>query len=123
MSDVSDDNKANTVKFFMEVFNQGDVGLVGELLSPDYKYNGAPSSVQDNVNWVNALRSQIPGLQFTIEAILAEDDLVALRWRMTAPAHGSTPAGFVTATNILRFVGGQAITNDQTPRQPVLNQP
>lgn len=37
MSEISDQNKANTVKFFMEVFNEGDVGLVADLLSPDYK--------------------------------------------------------------------------------------
>lgn len=121
MSEISDQNKANTVKFFMEVFNEGDVGLVADLLSPDYKYNGQPSSVAGNQAWVQALRSEFPGLQFTIEAILAEDNLVALRWRMTAPAHGSTPGGYVTATNILSFIGGQALTNDQTPQTPAWN--
>jgi predicted ester cyclase len=118
MSETSDQNKANTVEFFMKVFNEGDVGLIGDLLSPDYKYNGQPSSVKDNVGWVQGLRSQFPGLAFTIEAILAEDDKVALRWRMTAPASSASSAGYVTATNILTFVGGQAITNDQTPQTP-----
>lgn len=118
MSETSDLNKANTVEFFMKVFNEGDVGLVGDLLSPDYKYNGQPSSVADNVGWVKALRGQFPGLLFTIEAILAEDDKVALRWRMTTPPNSSGNAFYVSATNILTFVGGQAIANDQTPQAP-----
>ncbi|MBC7637299.1 MAG: nuclear transport factor 2 family protein [Acetobacteraceae bacterium] len=118
MSETSDQNKANTVEFFMKVFNEGDVGLIGDLLSPDYKYNGQPSSVKDNAGWVQALRSEFSGLVFTIEAILAEDDKVALRWRMTAPANSAGGAGYVTATNILSFVGGQAISNDQTPQKP-----
>lgn len=113
MSDTSDQNKANTIEFFMQVFNQGDVGLISSLLSPDYKYNGQPSSVADNVGWVNSLRAKFPGLQFSIESILAEDDKVALRWRLTVQA------GFtMTATNILTFVGGKAVTNDQTPAMP-----
>ena len=74
--------------------------------------------MKDNAGWVQALRSEFSGLVFTIEAILAEDDKVALRWRMTAPASGAGGAGYVTATNILSFVGGQAISNDQTPQKP-----
>jgi hypothetical protein len=39
--------------------------------------------------------------------------MVALRWRMDAPASGQRPAGYQTGTNILTFVAGQALTNDQ----------
>jgi hypothetical protein len=39
---------------------------------------------------------------------------VALRWRMTIPAGTGRPAGHIIGTNILVFVAGQAISNDQS---------
>jgi hypothetical protein len=63
---------------------------------------------------VQTLRAGAPGLHFVIEAILAEDEKVALRWRMNLPAGAGRPAGSIVGTNILSFIGGQALTNDQT---------
>lgn len=111
MSATSDLNKANTIRFFNMVFNQGDMDVVEELISPDYKFNGKPASVADTQNWAKALRAEFPDLLFTIERILAEDANVALRWRMSATKEGV--AGYVTGTNILVMASGQAIANDQ----------
>lgn len=121
MSDISDANKAATIRFFMQGLNNQDMGVVADLLSPDYQFNGEASSVAGNQAWIASMHKDWPGLQFTIEAILAEDNLVALRWRMTTPATADKGSGYYTATNILSFVGGQALTNDQSPIQPVWN--
>lgn len=114
MSETSDENKALTVRFFEEAFNQGNLGVVDELLSPDYTYNGHPSPPAGTKAWVTGLLTQFPGLHFIIEAILAEDDKVALRWRMAIPADAGRPAGHIIGTNILVFVAGQAVSNDQS---------
>ena len=119
MSDISDANKAATMSFFIDALNNGNQDIVAALLSPDYLMNGQPSSIADNQGWVASLQKDLPGHLFTIEAILAEDDLVALRWRLDVPAMGSNPARYALGTNILRFVGGKAITNDQTPATPI----
>jgi predicted ester cyclase len=111
MSATSDLNKANTVRFFDTVFNQGETGLALELLSSDYKFNGVPTSPAATRQWADALRAQFPDLHFSIERILAENDSVALRWRMTGTRDGVK--GYVTGTNILVFAGGRAIANDQ----------
>lgn len=118
MSATSDQNKATVEKFFMEAVGAGDLQLFAALLSPSYQYNGEASSVQANQQWVTGLHQQFPGLSMSIEQILAENDLVALRWRMDVPAAGGQPAGYFTATNIISLIGGQALTNWQTPAPP-----
>jgi predicted ester cyclase len=113
MSQTSDYNKSLTVKFFERVFNQQDYDIVPSMLSPDYKYNGKTTSAADTVAWAKALRQKYPDLHFIIEAILGEDEKVALRWRMTVTDSSSGTKGYVTGTNIIVFVDGKALTNDQ----------
>ena len=111
MSATSDLNKANTARFFDQVFNEGNMNVVDELISPDYKFNGVATSAAATKGWATGLRTAFPDLHFAIEAILAEHDSVALRWRMTGTKAGVK--GHVVGTNILVFADGQAITNDQ----------
>jgi predicted ester cyclase len=59
------------------------------------------------------LRQKFPDLHFAVEAILAEDDKVALRWRMTGTDTQSGIKVTASGTNILVFVNGQAVSNDQ----------
>jgi len=118
MSDTSGQNKAAINKFFIDGIGNADLGVIAALLSPDYQYNREPSSVKDNQDWVQGLHKSCPGLIMSIEQILAEDDLVGLRWRMDVPAHGDTPATYATATNIISMIGGQVVSNIQTPPSP-----
>jgi predicted ester cyclase len=112
MPTTSDLNKSNTVRFFNLVFNEGNMDVIDELISPDYKFNGVATSAAGTKAWAEGLRAQFPDLHFSIEGIRAENDNVALRWRL----RGTNPAGVnghVIGTNILAFSGGQAISNDQ----------
>jgi predicted ester cyclase len=111
MSQTSDYNKSLTVKFFEQVFNHQNYGIVAELLSPDYKFNGVKTSADQTIAWAKGLHQKFPDLNFVIETILGEDNNVALRWRMNCTADGVK--GYITGTNILVFVSGQAISNDQ----------
>jgi len=113
MSATSDANKALTMKFFDAVLNNQQLALVPQMISPAYAFNGQPQTAQQLQGWVGSLHTDFPGLHFTIEAILAEDDMVALRWRLDAPAAAGRPAGSARGTNILTFAGGQATSNVQ----------
>src|SRR2546426_8511654 len=79
----------------------------------NYKFNGVPTSAADTVGWAKGLHQKFPDLHFTIEAILGEDEKVALRWRMNVTDPASGRKGYISGTNILVFVNGQALTNDQ----------
>ena len=111
MSEASDLNKANTVRFFNRVFNEGDMDVIDELISPGYKFNGVATSAEATKGWAAGLRNAFPDLHFSIEAILAEHESVALRWRMNGTREGVL--GHIVGTNILVFADGQAISNDQ----------
>jgi len=113
MSQESDYNKSLTVKFFEQVFNQQNYDIVKVLLNPNYKFNGVATSADHTVAWAKSLQAKYPGLHFSIEAILGEDEKVALRWRMDVTDPNSKVKGYVSGTNILVFVSGQALTNDQ----------
>ena len=113
MSELSDFNKSQTVKFFEQVFNRKDYDVVADMLNPNYKFNGVPTSAADTIAWAKGLHQKFPDLHFTIETILGEDEKVALRWRMNVTDPASGKKGYISGTNILVFVNGQALTNDQ----------
>jgi predicted ester cyclase len=114
MSQTSDTNKALTVRFFEQVFNQQNYDVTATLISPDYKYNGTPTSADGTIAWAKMLRQKYPDLHFVFETILGEDEKVAFRWRMTATDQASGKMGYVVGTNIIVWVDGKALSNDQS---------
>jgi predicted ester cyclase len=113
MSELSNFNKSQTVKFFEQVFNRRNYDVVVEMLNENYKFNRVPTSAVDTIAWAKGLHQKFPDLHFTIEAILGEDEKVALRWRMNVTEPTSGKKGYISGTNILVFVNGQALTNHQ----------
>lgn len=113
MSELSDMNKGLTIYFFEQVFNHQNYDIVASLISPDYKYNGVPGTAAETVGFAKELQQKYPGLHFVIQAILAEDDKVALRWRMNVADPASGQKGYVTGTNIIVYADAKAISNDQ----------
>jgi predicted ester cyclase len=106
-------NKQIVQRFFELVFNEGNMAVVDQTLSPNYSYNGGATSAGGTKAWAQGLRTTFPDLHFAIESILAEDDKVALRWRMTGTDQASKQPVYASGTNILVMVSGQALTNDQ----------
>jgi predicted SnoaL-like aldol condensation-catalyzing enzyme len=84
---MSEPNKRVLRRFFQEVLNEGQVAPVGELFARDWVGHGpqrefdAPAALMP---FLAALRTAWPDLQITVEAQIAEGDLVATRWT----AHG-----------------------------------
>ena len=112
-TDTAAANKKIVELLFDLSLNQRDFDGAGKLISDDYKFNKKPSSRQANRDWIDSLHAAYPGLHFSFEVILAEKHLVALRWKMEAPAHGERPAGYRTGTNILEVVDGKVVSNTQ----------
>jgi steroid delta-isomerase-like uncharacterized protein len=70
-------------RFFLEVWNRGNLNVVDELLAPDFvDHNPAPGTPGDPNAYkatVNIFRSAFPDFTFTTDQILSEGDRVALR--------------------------------------------
>jgi len=121
MSTSEKENKALYRRTFEEVFNQGNLALVDDLVAPDYlnhevlpgMNNRGPDSTRQVVTM---LRTAFPDLHFTIEDLVAEGDTVAGRVTMSGthlgPFQGIAPTGrsFQQAhMHFVRFRDGKAI--------------
>jgi predicted ester cyclase len=86
---MSEANKELVRRYFEEIFNRQNLAAAAELMSEDYiehavapfaqsepgRVNG-PQAMRGTAEW---LLAQFPDLHFTIEAIVAEGDVAAVR--------------------------------------------
>ncbi len=110
-----DHNKALVRRYWEEVWNQGKLDLIPELLHPNYILR-EPSAEADVVgheavrHFIQTYRQAFPDLHFAIADMLAEADRVATRWLVTGtqqgPLKGLEPRGqaiAVTGISIIRI--------------------
>lgn len=121
MSTSEEENKAHYRRTFEEVFNQGNLALVDELVAPDFLNHEVPPGMNNRGpdstrQVVTMLRTAFPDLHFTIEDLVAEGDTVASRVTMSGthlgPFQGIPPTGrsFQQAhMHFVRFRDGKAI--------------
>ena len=121
MSTSEEENKAQYRRTFEEVFNQGNLALVDELVAPDFLNHEVPLGMnnrgpESTRQVVRMLRTAFPDLHFTIEELVAEGDTVAGRVTMSGthlgPFQGIPPTGrsFQQAhMHFVRFRDGKAI--------------
>jgi steroid delta-isomerase-like uncharacterized protein len=89
----TDEKRIVIQRYFDELFNQGKVELVTELLHPDY-VNGSPGSPdlprgRDGVAIVvKALRAAFPDLEYQIEDMVIGPDAVAVRTTLRGTHRG-----------------------------------
>lgn len=77
---------------FDEAFNQGNLGIVDKVLTPNHfahtTFGGAPNGPQ-GLKWLIAiLRTAFPDLQCTVEDEIREGDKVAAHWTMRGTHKG-----------------------------------
>ena len=79
---TTEENKAAFRRIPEEVINTGNFDLADELFDADYIERvpvppGVPSGLAGLKAFFTALRAAFPDLRYTVEAVLAEGDLVA----------------------------------------------
>ena len=107
------ENKKLVRNFWVQVFNEGNMDPIDQLIGPNYTYNGVPGTPEGLKGWAESLRKQMPDIHFTIEDLIGEDDKVAIRWTMVGTDISSGQRLTTTATNVLTLVKGKAISNWQ----------
>ena len=81
---AAEQNKALIVRFVEELFNRGNMGIVGEIFAPDFiEREQLPPGIPDGSEGVKVLttmlRSAFPDFKATIDDIVAEGDKVVIR--------------------------------------------
>jgi steroid delta-isomerase-like uncharacterized protein len=117
---TTDENKALYRRFIGEVFNEGRLDAVGEVLSPAYVYHDAvPGGLSgpDGVKQiVSMFRAAFPDLNITIEEQVAEGDKVCSRTTLRGTHKGGIfgvpPTGksvTMTGLTMVRIADGRLV--------------
>ena len=117
----AEENKAVVQRVYEQIFNQGNLDQIEELISPDIVDHEAPPPGMEGLEDIEVLRQFVkmshdafPDLQFTVEDMIAEGDKVAARYTMRGTHQGEfmgmAPTGNrieVTGTDIMRCEDGK----------------
>ena len=118
-----DENKVVSWRLQEEVFGQGKLELVDELLAPDYVSHapGDPElrrGPEDIKEIVSSYHSAFPDLTYTVEKQVAEGDMVVTRWTARGTHRGElmgvAPSGrqiVVSGMSMDRISGGKIAEN------------
>jgi predicted ester cyclase len=75
------ENKAIVRKYINEVINTGNIDMISNFISPNYRevYNGKiyPIGIEGAINHIKGVRNTYPDLKLTIDFQIAEGDWVA----------------------------------------------
>jgi steroid delta-isomerase-like uncharacterized protein len=82
-------NKALVRRHYEEVWNAGDLALIDQLFAPDFMVHSEHWGPEGERQWVTTARTAFPDIHFTIEAQVAEDDLVVTRWSWQGTHRGA----------------------------------
>jgi steroid delta-isomerase-like uncharacterized protein len=116
---MSEENKTLVRRLIEEAWNEGNLAVVDELLSPDYILHVAAPGVPDREGYkqvVSMYHTAFPDLRFTIEDTVAEGDKVVIRLTIRGTHKGEymgiAPTGkqvAMTAIAIRRIEGGRIV--------------
>ena len=107
---MSTENKSLVKRWFEEVWNKGSARAIDELLAPDVRLYGlgepmiGPAAFKP---FHTAYRAAFPDIGICIEDVVAEGDMVAVRWS-AAGTHSAATLGF-DATNKRATFDGMSI--------------
>lgn len=116
----TEQNKAIYRRFIQEVFNEGRLDRLDELLSPSYTYRDAPPGTPPGPEAIKQVvtmfRGAFPDLTITIEDQIAEGDMVCSRTTTRGTHQGTLfgiPATGKTVTmpglTLVRIVDGRLV--------------
>jgi steroid delta-isomerase-like uncharacterized protein len=116
---MSEQNKMVVRRAIEEVYNQGKLDVVDELVSSDFVAHTTSEDIHGSAGmrqFVASLRQAFPDLHMTIQDQVAEGDKVVTRWTArgthSGEFHGIPPTGkkgSLTGINIDRVVDSKAV--------------
>ncbi|HSG18514.1 MAG TPA: ester cyclase [Anaerolineae bacterium] len=105
-----DEVQAIIEQFIEEVWNQGNLGAVGELLSPELVYHEPMQTIRGIESYrqfVETFRATFPNARFTWQDLVIEGDRAAFRWALQPARGGNTPVLPIPPTGLTFDMSGQ----------------
>ena len=92
---MSEDLKARLRRDLDRVWNQGDPNAIDELFAADVVIHnptpGTPAGIEGVRFTINGLRAAVPDLQFSMDKLVVDGDLVAYQWSATGTSQAELP--------------------------------
>jgi steroid delta-isomerase-like uncharacterized protein len=116
---MSDENKQAARRIFSEVWNEGTIAILEELVAPDVvDHNPVAPNLPPGLQGFRAVfmtfLSAFPDLHMTVEDMISDGDKVVVRWTASGsqqgPLMGIPPTSktiHVSGIEIYRFAGGK----------------
>ena len=105
---MSEENKAIVRRIVQEIWNEGNLDLADELITPDYVDNvsgsGSPVGPEGFKDAVNGVRDAFPEFTITINDMISEGDKVALVWTFIG-THKGELMGIAPTEKLIEFDG------------------
>ena len=104
---MSAENKALARRWFEEVWNNGRVSAIDEMLAPRGVVHGLGPDTRGPEGFKPfhaAYRNAFPDVRITVDEVIAEGDLVAVRWSATGTYRGAS-LGATASGRAVRFGG------------------
>jgi predicted ester cyclase len=111
---VATEHEAMLRRYYDAVWNQGDLDVSADLISPDEIYHMHGVTGRGGPAWdrggARTFRGAFPDIQFTIELVVDGGDLTAVLWRASGTHLATgTPIADYTGVNIFRIVDGAIV--------------
>jgi len=123
---MSSENETLVERWFVDLFNEGDVSVAEEILAADVAYSGPASlspgetiGIEPIREFVEVYNTAFPDLLYTIEKISEHDGEVVVRWTATG-THESDLFGIdstgemftVSGIDVFTVEAGRIVTVD-----------
>jgi predicted ester cyclase len=116
-----EENKKSCYRCFEEVWNQGDLSVIPEVISPDYN-DGVRKGITDFENMVKTMRDVMPDMKYTIDEVVGEGDTLAVRLGFSGTFTGKMgdiePTGKKGSINFVlfnRYEDGKCVESSAFP--------
>ena len=103
-SELEEQNRA-LVEKYIQVWNQFDMNMLDEYLSPEFKVfipssTGEPMSLEQFREWIGGVFAGFPDSHYNIEDIFCQGDRVCVRWTYAATHQGEWSGIPATGTEV-----------------------
>lgn len=116
---IEEENKAIIRRNMEEVYNKGDISVLDEIMSPDIVIHSGLGEIKGSETYKQVhsqTRKAFPDFHFTIDDMVAEGDMVAVRLTLTGTHKGEFMGIPPTGKKIkgdwalfYRFAGGKEV--------------
>jgi predicted ester cyclase len=80
MNTITERNKAAVRDLYERIINQRQLADAGSVISEDYEADGGVRGIEGYKRNVSGVIAGFPDIQFTLQHIVAEGDLVVVHW-------------------------------------------